>query len=143
MLITDRASFVCFFFFFVVVKICIPIAEKSRYGGRRASRWQWCRETRSSLLSSPGSGCTGVCALLIQDSWKGPASHHRCSTGHAPAPSCLSSLDNGGVWRKQCCLLQIDRYFPAWSCNLLKYCCGMWSWLKLAWGWILYRGSCP
>lgn len=135
----------CLVFFLFFFLICVPVAEKSRYHGKRASRCQCCRETRSSWLSSPGSGsgCTGVHALLIQDSRKGPVRRCRCSAGHVPAPSCLSSLDSRGLLRKKCCSLQIDLSSPIWSWNLLKYCCGTWSWLKLAWGWILYRGSCP
>lgn len=99
----------------------------------------------NAIWLGPGTHCTGVHALLIQDSQKGPASHCCCPMGHVPAPPCLSSPGNRDLLRKNCCLLQVDLFFfllfpPFWSWNLLEYCCGMWSWLKSAWGCILYKG---
>lgn len=79
---------------------------------------------------------------LIQNPRKGPASRRCRSVGRVPAPSCLPSSDNRVLLRKKCRLLQVALFSPIWSRNLLKCCCGMWSWLKFAGGWILYRSSC-
>lgn len=123
--------YVCFIVGFVFFFL-IHVPEKSLYHGGRMSCCQWWRGTWSGLL-----GCTFFgfpersCWMLLR--------------GASASSSCLFSLDNRGLLRKKKMLLTANcsLFPPIWSWNLLPPCRGMWSWLKLAQGWTLYRCSCP